>query len=136
MANTNILVQTGALALVRGTVRPIVPGIYPIMSFQPGSSVLPQANTEIDRAVDGTIRGRRMFTSENYDVMLVHDFVDESVVDTVEDFYEANPINQINVIWRSVSYLCYWAKKPSVEPAGGITWRVTSALVGRRSDGL
>ena len=109
---------------------------YPTTDYHKGSQVVPRTNIALDVAEDGTVRGRKLHTKETYDVVLVHSYQTEAEANTLEDFYEGAPTQQVDVAWRSVTYNCYWASKPVVEHDDAAFWRVTSVLVGVRSDGL
>lgn len=109
---------------------------YPVTDFHAGSQVVARSNIALDVAEDGSVRGRKLHTKETYDVVLVHNYQTSTVANTIEDFYEGNPTQQVDVTWRSVTYNCYWSSKPLVENVNGALWRVTSVLVGVRSDGL
>jgi len=109
---------------------------YPAVAFSKSSQVTPRSVIDLDVAEDGSVRGRKIHTKETYDVVLTHNYVDEATANTIEEFYEANPTQQVDVTWRSVTYNCWWASKPVVAHEEGGVWNVTSVLVGVRSDGL
>lgn len=109
---------------------------YPSVTPTQGSQVAARNNIAMDVAEDGSVRGRKLHAKETYDVTLVHSYVDETDANTVEEFYEAAPTQQVEVTWRGAVYNCYWMGKPLVEHAAGATWTVTSRLIGVRSDGL
>lgn len=108
---------------------------YPNTTYHKGSQVTPRTNIAMDAAEDGSVRGRKLHTKETYDLLLVHSYISATDANTIEDFYEANPVQQVDVTWRGVTYNCYWAGKPAVENAEGDRWNVNSRLVGVRSDG-
>lgn len=108
---------------------------YPSVAFAKGTQVVARNNVALDVAEDGTVRGRKLHTKETYDLALVHEYASETDANTVEDFYEGSPAQQVDVTWRSQTYNCYWAGKPVVEHADADLWTVTSRLVGVRSDG-
>lgn len=108
---------------------------YPTTEYHKGSQVLPRNNIALDVAEDGSVRGRKLHTKETYDVLLVHSYRTEAEANTLEDFYEGSPTQQVDVTWRSVTYNCYWAGKPAVEHDDGASWTVKCSLVGVRSDG-
>lgn len=109
---------------------------YPVTDYHKGSQVVPRNNIALDVAEDGSVRGRKLHTKETYDVALVHTYRTEAEANTIEEFYEGNPTQQVDVTWRGVTYNCYWASKPAIEHSEGIHFTVTSVLVGVRSDGL
>lgn len=108
---------------------------YPNTTFHRGSQVAPRNNIALDVAEDGSVRGRRLHTKETYDVVLMHDNVSQATAEAIETFYEGNPTQQVDVVWRGDTYNCYWAAKPSLESENGVLWKVTSRLAGVRSDG-
>ena len=109
---------------------------YPSIAFSKGSQVTARNNIDLDVAEDGSVRGRKLHTKETYDAVIVHSYVPEADANAIEEFYEANPTQQVDIVWRGATYNCYWVSKPVVEHAEGETWNVTSVLVGVRSDGL
>jgi len=108
---------------------------YPNTEYSTASRVTPRSALAMDVASDGTVRGRVVSTGEVYDLTLVHDFLLEADAQTIETFYGSNRVAQVDVTWRGDTYQCYFAGKPTVAPAGGVYWAVTSVLVGRLSDG-
>jgi hypothetical protein len=108
---------------------------YPNTEYSTASRVTPRSALAMDVASDGTVRGRVVSTGEVYDLTLVHDFLLEADAQTIETFYGSNRTAQVEVTWRGDTYNAYFASKPTVEPAGGLYWKVTSTLIGRLSDG-
>lgn len=108
---------------------------YPNTRYSESSRVAPRESVAIDTASDGTLRGMIVTTGEVYDIKLVHQYLTETDAQTIETFYNNNRVASIDVTWRGDTYACLFARKPEVEPAGGVYWTVTSTLIGRLSDG-
>lgn len=110
---------------------------FPNTAYVLGSQVLAREDTIImDRASDGSARGRLNYAKEAYDVTLIHENLTEAEANTIEDFYETDPTRQVEVTWRAVTYNCRWMGKPRVEHFQGTSWRCISRLLGVRADGL
>ena len=109
---------------------------YPNTTFSQASRVTPLGSLSLDVAADGQPRPWEKMTSEGYDLRLVHEHLSESDANTIEDFYEGDPLQVVDVSWRGVDYDCYWVSKPSVVYIGGTLWRVESRLIGNRTDTL
>jgi len=108
---------------------------YPNTTYDEASRVTPRDSIAMDVASDGSIRSVVNTTGEVYDVTLVHAYLSESDAATIESFYASNRTASVDVSWRGVTFACRFTGKPTVDPAGGTYWKVTSKLIGRKSDG-
>ena len=109
---------------------------YPNTSFSSGSRMSAIENIELDSASDGTIRGRVVSVSPNYDALMVHEALTEAQAASIETFYETDPTRQVEITWRGVQYNARWRGKPMVTHAFAAMWRVESAFLAVRNDGV
>lgn len=109
---------------------------FPNTAYSQDTQILAEPNVLLDKASDGTIRGRVLNAAEVYEVTLVHNNLTEAQANAIEDFYETDPTQEVNVTWRSVTYNCRWMGKPEIRHFRGATWTAISRLKGVRADSL
>lgn len=112
-----------------------MPISFPNTEYTKDSVAEPRPNASIDLASDGTPRGRRIYGNEVYDFVLINDDLTEAEADAIENAYEADPLDRVDVVWRGVTYYCYWKTKPLISYIGAAKWLAESRLIGNRADG-
>lgn len=76
-----------------------------------------------------------MYANEVYDVVLLNEDLSEAEADALENAYENDPGERVDIVWRSVTYYCYWKSKPNIFYTGAGKWGAESRLIGNRADG-
>jgi hypothetical protein len=100
-----------------------------------GSTVTPRNQIRVTDAEDGSIRAVSLWTSESYDVVIVHKAVTKTTKDTLESYYATNKLAQVDITWDGSTYNCRYVQKPTSAAIGGGLWTVTARFVGNKSGG-
>jgi len=87
-------------------------------------------DVKIERASNGTARGRALFAGRKLELQIAH-VVERSDVATLLSFYDTNRLLPVDVTWAGdgVTRAMLFAGPPDVRPEGGTLWRVTSRMV-------
>jgi len=103
---------------------------YPMLGQTTQSRETIEDNVFIDRASNGTARGRVLWTAPKYTLQLQH-IVARADVDTLLAFYAANRALEVTVVWdgNGQTYTMMFDGAPKPEHIGGLEWRVTTKLV-------
>lgn len=104
---------------------------YPTLDTDELSARRPISGLQIDRADDGTIRSRTLFSAIVYQFDLLHRGLSSTDRDAILSHYSANVNSTFSYTWPdgSVAHTVVYADAPFVEwrPGG---WDVTVSLVG------
>lgn len=86
-------------------------------------------DVKIDRASNGTARGRALFAGRKATLQIAH-ICERGDVNTLLAFYDTNRLLPVDVTWLGdgVTRQMLFAGPPDVQPEGGMLWRVTSKL--------
>lgn len=87
-------------------------------------------DVQIERASNGTARGRALFAGRKLTLQVAH-VVERGDVTTLLSFYDSNRLLPVDVTWAGdgATRAMLFDSSPDVQPEGGTLWRVTSRLV-------
>lgn len=87
-------------------------------------------DVQIERASNGTARGRALFTGRKLELQISH-VVERSDVATLLAFYDTNRLLPVDVTWvgDGVTRTMLFGSPPDVQTEGGTLWRVTCRMV-------
>lgn len=87
-------------------------------------------DVKIDRASNGTARGRALFAGRKLALQIAH-ICERAEVDSLLAFYDSNRLLSVDVAWSgdNVTREMIFSAPPDVQLEGGRLWRVTSRLV-------
>ena len=87
-------------------------------------------DVQIERASNGTARGRALFAGRKLELQIAH-VVERSDVATLLSFYDTNRLLPVDVTWAGdgVTRAMLFAGAPGVQTEGGTLWRVTCRMV-------
>ena len=82
---------------------------------------------QIDRATNGAVRGRAMYTAPKRSFSIVHEGLSATDKGTLVTFYNTNRKLQFDFTWvaDSVLYYCYFTAPPKLKVLPGLLWNVT-----------
>lgn len=87
-------------------------------------------DVKIDRASNGTARGRALFAGPKLALQIAH-ICERADLDSLLAFYDSNRLLSVDVTWAgdNVTRQMIFSAPPDVQHEGGLIWRVTSRLV-------
>lgn len=103
---------------------------YPSFGQIIGSSETREDRVVFDRATNGTLRGRAMWTSAKKQFSVEH-ILKSSDVATMRTFYDTNRALAVSFTWKGDGsvYWCLFERPPVYTPLGAGWWRVRVQLV-------
>ena len=100
---------------------------YPTFVTAPGSDLEPIQSVEIDRAEDGTARGRSYYTSDKHIGKVVHPWMTAAEKATLDAFYTTNRLLAFDYtsLGDNVSRSMLFAGAPKYKREVGEFWTAT-----------
>ena len=103
---------------------------YPTLGQTTQSREDYETGVVLERASNGTLRGRQLWAGAKLKLTLVH-VCERADVDALLAFYAANVVTPVDVLYDgdNTTHSMMFDGKPVPQPLGGSIWRVTSNLV-------
>lgn len=80
-----------------------------------GSDPVPQSGIDIERASDGTVRGRRLYPDDIYELDLDFGGLSDTQASSLQSFYSINrDSDDIQITILGVSYRCVFLNRPTI----------------------
>ena len=106
---------------------------YPTFTYNPSqrSDEALLDDLQIDRASNGTPRGRAFYTAPKKVFTVVHEAMTSAERATLLAFYAANRLLTFDFVWAAdgVTYICLFAAAPKSTITSGTYWTVTTQMV-------
>lgn len=103
---------------------------YPSFGQMMASSENREDRVLLDRASNGALYGRALWTSAKRRFQVEHELSDADAA-TLRSFYATNRALAVDFTWAgdSTVYSCLFAEPPTLQPQGGGWWRARVTLV-------
>lgn len=104
---------------------------YPSLGQTMGSEPEIVDDVRIERATNGTLRGRALWPAQKRRFRIEHNGVAPAERDAVLSFYATHRATTFEFTWAGDGqvYVVVFARTPQHRPIGGLLWRVTCDLV-------
>jgi len=108
---------------------------YPSITLARSTRFKPRMGVDWETAVDGTFRGVSLHSVESYDITIDHLYMSNADATTLETFWSSNKYITWDIVWRGVTYNCYFTKKPFIWNVEGDLWSANVTAIGKQSGG-
>lgn len=103
---------------------------YPSVDIDNSTVLTPSANTKIDYAEDGTVRGTVGFAAALWTGRVIHRYITKTEVNTIMAFWEANKLLPFTFAYSTETYTMRFTRMPQPQHLVGNLWQVTVDMIG------
>jgi len=106
---------------------------YPSIPIDNSTQISADGGISVDRAEDGTIRGRVSYAETVYTMKLVHTLLTSTQRDTLMTFYDTNKALSWTFTYDSDTYTLRFMGAPQHQHLSGGWWNVTVSAIGTKA---